>query len=457
MADELAFPAGFRWGVATASHQYEGGNTNNWSRWEETGHTGTGERSGLACDWWAHAERDFDLAQRLGLNALRLSLEWSRIEPRQGAWDGAALARYREMLRGLRERGLEPMVTLHHFTHPLWFEDRGGFLAPDAVECFERYAARVVGELGDLCDLWCTVNEPNVYAVMGYHAGIFPPGHKAEPQHMLRAQATMARAHAAAYRAIHATQPQARVGWAHAYNTFDPATEGAPLDGLVASLQDVVFNDFFPRAVKTGKALFPISRIVGDLSAVRGTCDFVGVNTYYRDRVAFDLRRPGELFGRRLTRPDAPRGDAGAVSTTGEVYPQGILRAATRAAELGKPVYITENGVADREDRIRPWLLVTAVQAVHDALERGIDLRGYYHWSLVDNFEWADGWSMRFGLVALDPKTQERTPRPSATLYGEIARANALTAEMVAQYAGGALPGIFPVDINGEGIRAGAD
>jgi beta-glucosidase len=443
--EELAFPAGFRWGVATASHQCEGGNTNNWSRWEDEGHTGTGERSGLACDWWVHAERDFDLAQRLGLNALRLSLEWSRIEPRPGEWDGAAIARYREMLQGLRDRGLEPMVTLHHFTHPLWLEDRGGFLAPDAVDRFERYAARVVADLGDLCDLWCTVNEPNVYAFFGYHLGPFPPGQTGDPRQALRVQATMARAHAAAYRAIHAAQPDARVGWAHAYNTFDPATEGAPLDGLVASLLDAAFNDFFPRAVLAGQAVFPINRYAGDLTTVRGTCDFVGINTYYRDRIAFDPRRPGELFGRRVISPRAPRGDQGAVSTTGEIYPNGILRAARRAAALGKPNYVTENGVPDREDRIRPWVLARAMLALHDALDRGIDLRGYYHWTLVDNFEWADGWSLRFGLVALDPETQERTPRPSAALYSAIAHANALTAEMVAQYAAGALPEVFPV------------
>jgi beta-glucosidase len=361
-------------------------------------------------------------------------------------WDGAALARYREMLLGLRDRGLEPMVTLHHFTNPLWFEDRGGFLAPDAVERFERYVARVIAELGDLCDLWCTVNEPNVYGVLGYQLGIFPPGHHGDTRSMVRTQATMARAHAAAYCAIHAAQPEARVGWAHAHYTFDPATASAPLDGLVASLVDATFNDFFFRAVLTGRAVFPFSLAAGDLRAVRDTCDFVGINTYYRDRVAFDPRRPRELFGRRYAAPAAPHGDEGVISTSGEVYPQGILRAARRLAALGKPIYVTENGVADREDRLRPWVLAQAARAMHDALKEGIDLRGYYHWTLVDNFEWADGWSMRFGLVALDTATQERTPRPSADLFSAIARANALTAEMVAQFAAGALPEIFPLE-----------
>src|SRR5262245_61823681 len=173
----LAFPKGFLWGVATSAHQVEGGNTNNsWYAWERSGHIHTGESAGLACDWWEHAERDFDLAQGMGLNALRLSLEWSRIEPQPGVWDKAALARYRQMLLGLRTRGLEPLVTLHHFTNPLWLEERGAFLAPDAAERFVRYATHAVEELGDLCDFWCTINEPNVYALIGYVVGYFPPG-----------------------------------------------------------------------------------------------------------------------------------------------------------------------------------------------------------------------------------------------------------------------------------------
>ncbi|HST90271.1 MAG TPA: family 1 glycosylhydrolase, partial [Ktedonobacterales bacterium] len=286
--ERLTFPAGFRWGVATSSHQCEGGNTaNNWYAWEQAGHIKTGERAGLACDWWRNAERDFDLARDLGLNALRLSVEWSRIEPRPGKWDGAALTRYRQMLVGLHERGIEPMVTLHHFTNPLWFEERGGFLAADAMERFDRFTERVVTALGDLCDLWCTVNEPNVYAVQGYLFGAFPPGRKGDALAVLRVQAALARAHAAAYRTIHRIQPAARVGWAQNVNIFDPAHPGNPFDRLAAGLQDATFNDFFPRAVASGRAAFPLSLVAGDLRAVQDTCDYIGVNVYYRDLVAF--------------------------------------------------------------------------------------------------------------------------------------------------------------------------
>ena len=443
--NELRFPTGFRWGVATAAHQYEGGNVNNqWHAWERSGHIRGGDRSGLACDWWNDAERDFDLAQRMGLNALRLSVEWSRIEPRPGEWDGAAIARYRQMLQALRERGIEPMVTLHHFTNPLWFEERGAFLTPYAVDLFARFAGRVAEELGDLCDLWCTVNEPNVYAVMGYLAGVFPPGRTRDLRAAVAVQASMARAHAAAYAAIHRARPEARVGWAQNYNIFAPARPRSPLDRFVAAAQDAAFNDFFPRAVRTGSAIVPFRLVAGNLASVRGACDFAGVNLYYRDQVRFDPRHIGEAFGRRSTRPGAPQGtDTTGAPAYSEVYPEAIAVVARRVAAMGKPIYVTENGLSDPDDRLRPWQLALAVKTLHEVIEQGVDLRGYYYWSLVDNFEWAEGWHMRFGLVALDERTQARTPRRSAGLYSAIAHANALTPAMLREYAPDALAQVF--------------
>lgn len=437
----LAFPAGFRWGVATSSHQCEGDTTNNqWWAWEQAGHIKTGDHVGKACDWWANAEADFDRAQALGLNALRLALEWSRIEPQPGAWDATAIARYRQMLRALRERGLEPLVTLHHFTHPLWFEQSGAFLASDAVGLFTRYAERVVQELGDLCDFWCTINEPNVYCTFGYQIGDFPPGRRGDVRATVRAQAAMAHAHAAAYRAIHRLQPAARVGWAQHYNIFDPANPTNPLDRLVAHIQDDAFNEFFPRAVFAGDASFPTRLLAGDLSDVRGTFDYIALNCYGRDLVRCDPRLPLELFGRRFAPPGVPQGDIGVGELYGEIYPAGIGRVIDRVRHLGKPIYITENGVADREDRLRPWVIAEAARAMHAAIARGADVRGYYHWSLVDNFEWAEGWGMRFGLFGLDPTTQARTARPSADLYAAIARANALTPAMLAHYVTAPVP-----------------
>ncbi|HEV7129831.1 MAG TPA: family 1 glycosylhydrolase [Ktedonobacterales bacterium] len=445
MVDRLSFPAGFRWGVATAAYQNEGGNTNSqWYEWELAGHIRAGDGCGLACDWWAHAERDFDRAQAMGLNALRLSVEWSRIEPTEGIWDPAPIARYRQMLRGLLERGIEPMVTLHHFTNPIWFERRGAFLSREAARLFARFAAHIAEELGDLCDLWCTVNEPNVYSIFGYELGDYPPGRTHDLSATARAQAGMAHAHAAAYRALHAVQPAARVGWAQHYDVLDPARKHSRLDRIVAHIQDMVFNDFFTDAVRVGRCGLPVSLFVDDLSDVRGTCDFVGINVYSRHIVKFDLSNPAELFGTRSVAPDAPIGDPGINSPIGEIYPQGIARMALRAAGLGKPVYVTESGVADAADGLRPWVIARATASSHEAHMAGIDLRGYYHWTLVDNFEWTQGWTQCFGLIGMDHTTQRRIARRSAEFYSAIARANALTREMVEQYAPSALAAVFP-------------
>src|SRR5215469_6297373 len=173
------FPHDFMWGVASSSYQVEGGCDNNqWAAWEKLGRIRSGDQVGRACDWWSNAEQDFDLAKSLGVNALRLSVEWSRIEPSQGQWDHAALARYRDILKALRDRGIRPFVTLHHFTNPLWFEAKGGFAAAESVAVFQRFTRRVLAALGDLCSDWTTFNEPNVYSALGYFLGEFPPGEK---------------------------------------------------------------------------------------------------------------------------------------------------------------------------------------------------------------------------------------------------------------------------------------
>jgi len=206
------FRPGFLWGVSTAAHQVEGSNHNNqWSDWEAAGRIRSGDRCGQACDWWNNAERDFDLAQEMGLNALRLSVEWSRVEPQRDHWDSAAFRRYRTMLNALRQRNIQPMVCLHHFTHPRWFEQEGAFLAADAADRFELFTRRVVEELGDLCQHWVTFNEPNVYAALGYVLGEFPPGRRGKIITAVRVVNRIAACHGRAFHAIHELQPGAQV------------------------------------------------------------------------------------------------------------------------------------------------------------------------------------------------------------------------------------------------------
>jgi len=429
------FPEGFLWGISTAAHQVEGGNCNNqWSDWEAAGRIRSGDSCGLACDWWNNAEVDFDLAQGMGLNSLRLSVEWSRIEPEEGEWNPKAIERYRKMLEGLRRRGIRPMICLHHFTHPRWFEAKGAFLAPGAGVLFERFARHVVRELKDLCQDWVTFNEPNVFAALGYVMGDFPPGRTGEVVTAVRTINAFALAHARAYRAIHEVQPEARVGWAHNYVVFQPANAKSGPDRWIAGLLSELFNESFLRIIEHGRLSFPLNLTNGSLSEVQGTCDFIGLNVYSRFHVSFGLQHASQLFGNVFVPPDVPQGDPGVDKPYGEAYPQAIRAAVKRTAGLGKPIYILENGVPDATDRIRPWLIVNAVREVHSLIQEGHDIRGYFHWTLTDNFEWSEGWRLRFGLLALDPVTQQRTMRNSGRLYSAIVRGNQLTPALEAEY-----------------------
>ena len=445
----LHFPSGFLWGTASSSHQCEGGNVNNqWYRWEQQGHILTGEASGIADNWWENAERDFNLAEQMENNALRLSLEWSRIEPAEGRWDSAALDRYREMLTNLRRRHLKPIVTLHHFTEPLWFADRGGFADEANIRFFVRYATYAVQTLKDLCDFWVTINEPNVYAAQGYVIGSSPPGER----DIIRASqvlCNLVQAHVQAFYAIRRLQPEGQIGYCLHYRLFDPANRLSPLDSSAAGLQDTFFNWAVLKAMETGKFTFPLNMLLAPVVRAEAARDYHGVNYYTREMVRFDPALPAELFGRRFVRPGAICNDPGLDNNFGEIYPRGIyriLKTVYRRTRGNKPLYITENGFSDAADNRRPRAILEHLAMVHRAIREGIPVRGYLHWSLVDNFEWNNGWGVRFGVIEVDQQTQRRIPRPSASMYGEICRANAITESLVDRYAPEAAGAIFGKD-----------
>lgn len=414
------FPRGFRWGVATSAYQFEGDNTGaDWWAWEARGRIRDGSRSGRACDWWRAAERDFDLIAGLHLNAVRLSVEWSRLEPAPGRWDAAAMDRYLAMLRGLRDRGLEPMVTLNHFTLPQWVAVRGGWAWRGIVGAFAAFVARVVAAAGDLVDRWITLNEPMGYLLSAYLLGQFPPGRR-NPVAFVRAVRHSLEAHAAAYRAVHAAQPAAQVGLAVYLRPVVPEHPRGVEAALAARL-DYLLNWLYPDAVRSGW-LPGAGRLRPRANGEVGGLDFLGVNYYTRTLLRRDVRRPQTLFVRAAPPQGADLADRG----FGEIYPDGLLAVLRRARRYGVPLYVTENGLPDAADRLRPRFLVEHLRRVAQALDEGCPVRGYYHWSIVDNFEWNDGWSLRFGLYALDQRTQARTARPSAALYAAIARRNAL-------------------------------
>jgi beta-glucosidase len=433
------FPKGFLWGTATASHQVEGSNTNNnWHKWEEEGHTV--HRSGLAADWWGGRWReDFDRAAETGQNAHRFSLEWSRIQPTPDTWDEDAIEKYRNMLRGLRERNLTALVTLHHFTDPLWVTERGGWKNNEVVALFEKFTRKMVDALKEYVTLWCTINEPNVYVMSGYVQGVFPPG-KHNLKLSMRVMGNMVRAHAAAYRAIHELQPEARVGYALHYRPMVPRLSWSPLDRLMRNIRYNGLNMAFPSAISTGVMKSPVGN--QSIPETKGTQDYFGLNYYSVDTVWFSLFKPGELFSKSSYPKGADMSDNNFLAN----IPEGIFTSLKWVERTypNLPIIITENGVEDSDDHMRPRYIAQHLHQVWRAVNFNWQVKGYFHWSLVDNFEWERGWTQRFGLWGLDIDTQKRIRRPSVDFYAEICKENGISSEMVQKYCPEVFDKIFP-------------
>lgn len=430
----MYFPANFRWGTATSSHQVEGQNENNdwWAFEQQPGAVMERIGSGTACNWWEDAEADLDRAAEMGTNAHRLSLEWSRIEPEPSVFDSDALARYREILQAMHERGIEPMVTLHHFSNPLWLIEKGDFDSELVVEYFRRYAAKAAQALGDLVPLWITINEPMIYAYMRYITGKFPPGTQRGWGAASRGLQNMLRCHAAAYHALKENDPATQVGIAKNMIAFDPVPGRNPLHAWWAGQVSWLMNDWWMQAMTDGRLRRPLGH--GHVDGLAGSFDFTGINYYTRFYLRF-------LRGQENEWPaDAQVSDG----NYGEVYPAGLFRVIKHAMRYGKPIYITENGLPDKADKLRPAFLLTHLREVWRAVSFNWPVRGYYHWSLVDNFEWDRGWTQRFGLIALDLSTGERRLRRSGQLYGEICRTGSISSDMAERYASQVMPVLFP-------------
>ncbi|GAB4469129.1 MAG: glycoside hydrolase family 1 protein [Anaerolineae bacterium] len=447
-ASEYRFPTDFRWGTATSSYQVEGNIAN--TDWNLAAKLGgfiyQDQAAGLACDWWNRAEDDFDLMADMGQNAHRLSIEWSRIEPAPGVWDDSALARYREMLQALRSRGIEPMVTLHHFTNPLWLAEMGGWENEAVVDFFRRYVEKVTAALGDLATLWCTINEPAVMIAQTYTLGRWWPG-KVDINAALHATLNVVRAHAAAYHTIHRQVKNALVGFAKHMMVWQPWRPWLPNDRLGAYLLEHFFHHLPIGTVTEGIMRIPGRRSVL-LPETANTLDWLGVNYYQRYRVSLNLWRllTGKVKGLPIqphVRPGVLAGPGG----WGEIHPIGIfetLKKLWRRYRL--PMIITENGIPDETDTHRPAFIVGHLRQVWEAMQRRIPIWGYYFWSLVDNYEWTEGYDprFRFGLIGVDFETQERHIRESGKLYSDICHTGALTRDIVARYTARLLPDLFP-------------
>lgn len=434
------FPKDFRWGTATAAYQVEGhGDNADWWAWEQAGKIINSDSAAVCNDWWGGRYiEDFDRMVELHNTHARISVAWERIEPSPSVWNEDAIAFYRDMLTALRDRDIVPMVTLSHFSVPIWFLEQGGWMNDDAPVIFERFVRKVVRELGDLCTEWMTLNEPNGYAVLAYLAGDFPPGHESLTD-TLKVSRNMFRAHVAGYHAVKAVQPESFVGYALAIRLFDPDRPGSPLDRWAARQQFNNFNVAWPNALRDGVFRTPLGN-----TAVKGgkdALDFMGLQYYTRDMVRFDLSRPNELFGRRFFREDDELSHTGFIAN----YPEGMFRVVDWARKYGKPLIISESGVEDPEDSLRRRYLLQHLRHLWRAVNFTWPVLGFYHWTLVDNFEWERGWSQRFGLYELDLETYTRKARPSASMYAEIARMNGFDNEIVARYAPELLDELFPV------------
>ncbi len=428
--DETRFPKEILWGVATAAHQVEGGcDNNNWSHWEkQTNARGqprikNDDKAGMACDHWNRYSQDIRLMKELGVKAYRFSVEWSKLEPRRGEFDDAAFAHYLDLCDALFEAGISPVVTLHHFTHPLWFHESGAFEKRENIEPFARFCEEVFGRLRSRVKMWCTINEPAVFATQGYFTGLFPPGRK-DLQQTGEVLVNLLEAHAVVYRRLKALPggAEARIGLAKSIFQFEPWRRASLLDWMVTGAVNRLFNDCLLDGLRTGKFRLHIPglvRVKRSLPDARGSLDFVGLNYYshLHARVRLDPKEPFELRYRQGdTMTDMPY----------VIYPEGFYRALHQVATLGVPIYVTENGIADAKDDRRALFIRRYLYAMHRAILAGCDIQGYFYWSLMDNFEWSEGYSMRFGLYEVDFKTQERRLREGAKPFLQAIRGGSL-------------------------------
>ncbi len=419
------FGENFLWGSATSAYQVEGNCTNNnWYQFESAVDAEgkprilNGQRAGICCDHWNRYKEDIRLMKELSLNSYRFSVEWSKIEPKQGEFDETTLDHYERVVDELLANGIEPMVTLHHFTNPVWFEEQGAFLQENSPEIFTRFAEHVVRRLGSKVKLWCTINEPSVYAFNGFFIGGFPPAEKNLPKAAVVFK-NLLRAHTAAYTCIKEIQPQAQVGLVVVMVIYEPPNRWNLLDVAFNRLLQKNMSDSHFKYLTEGRFKFSIPGLARESydSGVRDAFDFIGVNYYMR--FLWKLRPFGKP---RLdiieNAPPEKLTDMG-----WEIYPEGLYRVLKLVSSYtSKPIYITENGIADDSDKKRAKFIEDHLLILNKAIAEGMNIRGYFYWSLIDNFEWAHGFEKRFGLYHVDYATQERTLREGSRKYPEIIR-----------------------------------
>jgi len=396
-AEKPKFPAKFLLGAASAAHQVEGNNFHSdWWRYEQEGKL---PKSGDAADHYNRYAEDFELAKSLGLNAMRISIEWSRIEPIENQWDENAIEHYRKVLRKLKELGMVRMVTLYHFTLPQWLAEEGGFETKKAGQALARFAWFIAKNLGDEIDYWITLNEPEIYAGAGFNQGVWPPFKKTKLL-FYEVLNNLAEAHRLAYKSIKEVLPNSQVGIATNKVYLEPDSN-LYLDRLAVRVAKYFSNNYF-------------------LNKLKNDFDFIGLNYYFYVRIKFNLK---SLFAGRflemahyISNKNGPSHSDMGVRT----YPEGIYSVIEDLSVYKKDIFVTENGIANAGDNMRKRFILEHLAAIKKALDNGLKVKGYFYWSLTDTYEYLDGFDRKFGLIEVDFSNQKRRVREASDVFKEI-------------------------------------
>lgn len=408
-------------GVATASMQIEGGEVNaNWNDWYHRGFIKDGTNPATDNDHWEKWQEDTELMAQMGLQIYRFSVEWARLIPQEGKVDEAAVERYRQELLLLREKGIRPLLTIHHFSNPMWFENKGSFEKRENLSDYLELVELVVRRFGDLCSDYITINEPNVYATGSFFFGMWPPGKKSLGA-TITVMENLAYCHIRAYEMIHTFRKEmgftdTMVGCANHLRVFTPKNKKNLWHRVSAKLTSYLFQDALTTAMTLGKFPFPMRN---RWKLPKGAyTDFIGLNYYTRSTVS------GIADG---VREGSPRNDL-----DWEIYPQGIVECAGKLYDvLPRPIWVTENGTCDNDDRFRCKYLYEHLQAISQS---ELPFARYYHWCFCDNFEWIEGNTAKFGLVRVDPETRVRFVKTSGDFYSDVIRNGGVSEEMYEKY-----------------------
>jgi beta-glucosidase len=404
------FPEDFQWGVATSAFQLEGSSNADWATWDPKL-----SDIPLITDHYDRYLQDLRLLKELGVNSYRFSIEWSRIQPQENTWDEDAISHYQEIIDVLRSYNIEPMVTLHHFTHPRWFMEKYPWHNPESMEKYLRFTDKMVTTLKNV-QYWITFNEPYVILIGGYLEGCTPPGLR-DVKSSLLALKHIFTCHGKAYDIIHRHAPDAKVSVAHNMSVFAPWKKWNPLDRLLKKTANFFYNHSIIHAFQTGIFIvkFPFSRQIEIEVPIKDKLDFFGVNYYTRIHLRFN---PFKKMGVELRQLDIE--GHGLTNIGWEIHPRGLEKVLRYASRLNLPLIITENGIATHDSEEKVKYMKRHIDVVERCLKNGFDVRGYYYWTLIDNYEWLLGLDARFGLYRVDFKTLERFPTSAAAYYSYL-------------------------------------